>query len=478
MYNDVESTLRLGVNAMKDLSLWDKILYSLRYSDSLFHNVFLTIVIILVAVFLVSLFFIIKNKAYRQSRFSIILVTGFWMIVFPLGLFFLINISLADASNALAMNNAILYESNGKPTASFIVNKFVANESDNGMTSSSTFYKIQGIDLESGKILFDKKIKEIKGSVSQPKILCTSRDNLFLLFNNKILVLEKNSGKTIQSIKSVPDFDDVLLTPDPEMCKYDKSTQSIIFKATNGLFYSLDIEKLDILKNKSTDIEKLFENNHEPSIKRLSKGISICKTLEKSFYMFLTDSDMENIKEGKEISSSSYNTERRYLYKGNLESLNTLKKVCTDVFLSGGLLYNEISNDNSFYNEINSQDKNFLSYANISTRGESRAIAPFKVDGSDLTFIVHKKSIENGANVLLTAMDTKEEKKRWTIDTSASEINGCYRIDKDHILLLCQRKFEAMGSNTSTSFILYISLVDGKSTGHGFKYGISFEIGP
>ncbi|KNY29431.1 hypothetical protein Bccel_4705 [Pseudobacteroides cellulosolvens ATCC 35603 = DSM 2933] len=401
------------------------------------------------------------------------------MLVFPVGLFLLIEVNLTDASSAAALDQAIVYELDGNPVASMVVKVFSASETGSEGTSGSNYYKIQAIDLKKGTLIFDKKMKGSYSTYHDPKILGSLKDNLFIFHDGRILVIDKFSGKTVHSINSVGDSDEVSLLPEPEMCKFDNTTKSIVFKANNGLVYSLNMQDLGISEKKSIDIDKYFTKEKNTfTTKYLGKGMSIIKASEKGmFNIFLTDSDINNLKEGLEVSSSVENTERRYLYNGSLDNVMGLKKLTQEVFLLGGFLFNQVSNDKYFYDNIgiDPQNKNFKNYVNLSGRGESKALEPFKTEGSNLSLIVHKKSLDSGANTLLTAINLQEGKSTWSIDTGASEIHECYNIDKDHIMLFCQDGYNTMGQNFSTNFILYVSLKDGTCTGFDVKYSRSFK---
>jgi hypothetical protein len=473
---------------MKDLSLWDEILFSLHYNDSISHNIFLTVSFVLAAIFAIIVFIyilylLINSNLENRPKFTLksfftFATIGFWMVIFPGGLFLIVDVALTRDSDAAAFDKAILYELNGKPIALTIVEMFRAFSSDSGIVHGSSSYKIQAVDLEKGKLIFDKKLKSFTNSSYDKKILGTSKDNLFLFLDGHISVIDKASGETIRSVSSPTDSNDVSLLPSPEMCKFDKLTESIVFKANNGMVYSMDINNLNISEKKSIDTVKYFENDSQVTfMKYLEKGMTISKASESGkFNMFLTDSDINNLKEGLEVSRSSENTERRYLYNGNLDKVNELKKISPQVFLLGGFLFNEVSNDRFLYSIIDSKNKNYRNYDNILSRGESRAQEPFRLEGSNLSFIVHKKSLDPKAGILLTAIDLKDGKTSWTIDTGASEINECYRIDKDHILLFCMFEFNSMGGDANSNFIIYVSLKDGSCTGYDFKYGRSFKL--
>lgn len=472
---------------MKDLNLWDQILLSLRFNDSIGHNIFLAISILLTVGFILSLLariislfsnpYTYKNTTKKRSKFAFIMA-GFWMLIFPWGLFLGIDVSLTHDSDAAALDRAFIYEVNGKTVATTVVGKFVANSSGPEGTTGSTFYKIQAVELESGKVLFDKKLKGSKSFDRDVKILTDSKDNLFLFYNGQILVVDKKTGETNRAIESVNDSNDILLLPAPEMCKFDTTTQSVVFKANNGLVYSLDISNLSIEEKNKIDAGKYFESEKDSaSGKYLGMGIEIDKALQNDdFNMFLTDLDIKNIREGLEVSSSSKNTERRFLYRGKLDNLNELKKISQEVFLSGGFLYKESSDDKPVYSSIDDKNKNFRNYENISYRGEAKGVEPLRVEDSKLSFIVHRKSLDTWANILLTAMDLQEGRKAWTLDTGASEIRECYTVDKGHILLLCSSKSgSSMGDNLHSNFILYVSVKDGTFTGFDFKNNRCFK---
>lgn len=476
---------------MKDLSLWDQILSTLRYNDSIFHNIFLTVSLILAALFIIIvviyILYLIGNSnldnrpRFTKKTFLVFATMGFWMLVFPLGIHIISNVTLTHDSDAVASDKAILYELNGNPIAFTIIKKFNATGSENSVIYGNTSFKIQAVDLEKGTLVFDKKLNDFSKSSDDKKILGVAKDNVFLFIDGQILVIDKASGETVRNVTSPIDSKDVLLLPSSKMCKFDKLTQSIVFKANNGLVYSLDMKSLSISEKKSIDAVKFFEDEKEnPFGKDLVKGMQIIKAPKNgSFYMFLTDSDINSLKEGLEVSSSSENNERRYLYSGNLDKVSELKKISQEAFLLGGFLFSEVSNDafhNSIDSSINTNNKNYQNYYNLSYRGDFRALEPYRSEDSNLSFIVHKKSLDTQAGTLITAINLEGGKKSWTIDTEARDINELYTINKDYILLFCQGSSGTMGGDFNTNFILYISLKDGTCTGYDFKYERSFKL--
>ncbi len=452
---------------LRDFSLLDKILFSLRYNDSISHNVFFTINIVLTIIFFIVAASLLLSKTSKLKLFMI----GFWILIFPWCLFLLIDVGLSDVSDTSAMGKAYIYELNGEPVATMVVEKFEANSTEDNIVSGSSYYKIQAIDLEKGKTVFDNKLPESKSSLAEPRILGSSKDYLFTFFDGKILIIDKVMGKTIKSISSVENLKNVSLLSPQQFCKFDNKAEAVVFKASNGLVYSMNINSFDISEKPSIDPSKYFENDKdESSDTNFGKGlISICEASKKGdFNMFLTESDVKDISKGLQIPGSSDKSERRFLYSGNLDDMAGLKKVSQDVFLLGGFL-GKYAPDNKGFNKIDSKNKNYQNYINISYRSDNRA-EPFKVKGSNLSFIVHKKSLETNANTLFTAIDLQSGKMPWTIDTHAPDIQSCYEIDKDHILLLCSKS----GSN-KVDFILYVSLKDAAYTGYEFKYGSDFK---
>lgn len=248
---------------MKELSLWEKILLYLRFTDSLGHNIFLVILFLFTSIFVyiilrVFLRRILNRDTHVQKSagaFKVFLGLGFWLVAFPWALFLGIGVSLESASEAYALDEAFIYQLDGKPVAATVVEKCNAHSIENGVVYSSSSYKMQTIDLESGKIVFDHKLA--KNGRFNTKLLCATRDNLFLFFDNRILVINKRTGKRIREIKSATQSGEVQLLPSPEMCKYDRFAKSIIFKANNGLVYSLDLASLTISEKVSMDPAKL-----------------------------------------------------------------------------------------------------------------------------------------------------------------------------------------------------------------------------
>lgn len=461
---------------MQDLSFWERFLLAVRFSDSLGHNIFLSILFLLTSLFVLSILSGLVKRitngptSGKHFKVSAGLALGFWLMVFPWGLFLVITISLNDASDASAMDAAFIYELNGRPVATTVVEKCNAHSIENGVVYANSFYKIQALDLESGKLVFDRKLN-VAGT-SDAKILCTTRERLFFFFDNRIVVIDKRTGGLVREIKAATQSGDVLLLRSPELCKYDPLAKGIIFKADNGLVYGLDTNRLTISEKRNLDAAEYFKTDWpEKRIERLGKGMTLALADRENYYLFLSDADLKNLKAGTEIAASSQNNERRFLYRGNLDNLAGLRKVSSDVFLTGGFLMNQNPTESPIYQKMAPQNPNYRNYVNLSIRGEPQGTL-FRVKGSNLAFIVHQKNLSR-PSLQLTAIDLQEGKTPWTIDTGAREIHGCYPVGRDHLLLFCENSGGT--GNRNTNSILYVAIKDGTYTGFDFKYSRGFR---
>ncbi|HEY9059747.1 MAG TPA: hypothetical protein VIO64_04470 [Pseudobacteroides sp.] len=93
---------------MKDLSLWDEMLSTLRYNDSIFHNIFLTVLIsaaLFIIIVVIYILYLIGNSnldnkpRFTKKTFFIFATMGFWMLIFPLGLHIISNVALTHDSD-------------------------------------------------------------------------------------------------------------------------------------------------------------------------------------------------------------------------------------------------------------------------------------------------------------------------------------------------------------------------------------------
>jgi len=106
---------------LKDLSIWEKILISLKFNNSISHNIFLFILYLSIVIFTIIALSYIKikilayNKYGEKQKKSIVFIAmlTFWMVVFPLGLFLIIDVSMMNEGSAAALDKALIYEING-----------------------------------------------------------------------------------------------------------------------------------------------------------------------------------------------------------------------------------------------------------------------------------------------------------------------------------------------------------------------------
>ncbi|MBC6308663.1 hypothetical protein HCJ66_03745 [Listeria sp. FSL L7-1582] len=139
-----------------DTTLLDRIKYSLQFNESLMHNIFLAITLVVNAIILLSFVALIIKMTKRSSRVerktgNILSFSTLFLVIFPLGLFLLIDVSLSTDGSAAATTEAISYEQDGKQVTAMITNRFTANSSVRGIVSGSSTSSIIAFEPETGK---------------------------------------------------------------------------------------------------------------------------------------------------------------------------------------------------------------------------------------------------------------------------------------------------------------------------------------
>ncbi|WP_281384383.1 PA2928 family protein [Listeria portnoyi] len=321
--------------------------------------------------------------------------------------------------------------------------------------------------------MFSQKIIPKKSSViDTAKLLSVSDNQIFAFYGGTIFVLDQKNGKIehkIDSANSVP------ISSSSDFCKFDSSLNEVVFTCTDGLVYSLNLASLKTKKQPTIQANQYFAEKDLSDI-HFARGITLQVLRNDKYNMFLSDSEIQNIKAGsKELPNSSLQ-DRRYLYTGNLDKPNELKKWNQQVFIGGGFLPKKESTLIDPYSSIDPRtNRNYSTYQEVAIHGETNSTGPFQLANPNQYLVVHRASTELSSNILLSCIDISSEQTLWTIDTEGDDIEGYTQIDKNHILLLCSKVNETSGV-ANTSHTLYLSLKDGSGKGYFFKYNKSFDI--
>lgn len=494
-----------------DFTLLQKIKFALSYNESIGHNIFLTFVYILAFVaILISLLMLrgsLSKKGFHIGSFFGMLAVFFWGVIFPMGLFLILTVSLQGVSSAKIIGDGVYFDYNKKQAIVVITDEYKANGSERGITYGSSKIYATAILPKSGETIWKKKLNKKSGQT--PQIFQTNKTSIWLFDGSKLIVLNKKTGAittTQQSLeKKIPELANKFPTLSSN---YTTSGTKIIFKGLDGAIYQLDTtSKTGKQLPDKLASDYFSENNNQTTETSTSPIITVSK--KKPLYgILLSAADIKKIQAktaDKQISQNS--EERRNLYLTTLQkkgkiSIADRKQISTSGFINGSFLLQQQNNnyqfqapsafktyhkkpnlpDSTTYTDQNTyirdynkaikkqatylqQETTYTTFFNQFKRTKQKKQAPLLA--ANQLFILHNQTIETGSPLLLSAFDIQKRKINWTIPLGDSTITT-YQLKNNYLSLF-------MGSGDPEN-ILTIDINTGKSYGYNFHYNHSYKL--
>lgn len=445
----------------------------------------------------------------------------FGLLFIPLLVFIILSIVLGDASSARANNQIIVYEQDNHQMAVTVVKKFTATSQEYGITSGTTHSYLQAIDMKQGQTRW--KIKLPDGSETK-SILGETKQNIIIFNGNGISIVDKSSGDVSADektfIKNSPELHGQF-APNEDWYTWDNQGQLLRFKGADGQLYELDLTEFTGKVVQNVEANNYLDQHVGNSL--FDPGNSSLVLFAKSgrgdgrYITFLGQEEVQAVR-SQDLESSSFSSERRQLYSGSLHQMGKLttedlKPVVDQFFIHGGFLADlesDASNPyaftsppefkslveepeapdpdqyrdlDAFYKDRDKYDEARAAYRDQEQKyndlfdklknrgGFVTELAPLST-GQEATFVVaHQDSTLSGAHLLLSAVDTVNEKLLWTVDTNMQSL-GTHKVLDGSLIIM------GMSSSMEITDILKISLSDGHLTGFNLKYEKSYERSP
>lgn len=330
----------------------------------------------------------------------------------------------ADAAT-YAQADALFYDINGHPVMATVV----THESGAMETYIENERYAEAIDVENGKRLWRVEL-DAKNNRDQDSglaaLLGQSSKYLFFL-RNELYVIDKQTGEVVarndhfETVKDKMSKEDFTSYNSSDIkFAYNDSLQAVLFKGTDGLFYSINGLTLKTDAVNLNNPDKYFKRKNQPSYDELmvqayddgKQGLAV---LDNQEVQLLQASNMR-----EEVQHhSSEKSVRRFLYSHPSDKLSgDWKKVNEAVYIYGGFL----TDPNQSYRQpadslVHNETYRLLVNDYIH--------APIRLKNGGLV-VMHKASMENNAPVLFTVVQV-DGKVIWQVNTGYANIGFLYK---------------------------------------------------
>lgn len=344
-------------------TLWEKILLAFQYNDSVWHNVFLTIIYALAGLFaLLMLNALIRSitrprdirdtgPAHKPGRvFAAWIGSAAGLLAFPVGLFLVLTIALGSSDSARIASGTLAYEQNGIPASVVIVDKFIANSSERGMTSGTSKAYVYSIDADTGVPLWKTKI----GRAYAPMLLGQTDGRIAAFDGKHLVVLNKSDGSEAADAKKLQSSNPELQGKLPEEAaryRWDAKNRRVVVQGLDGQLYGIDPDTLTGRLLTGVKLTDYFGSDDATAEPRALGRIGLIRSGagDGRYALFMTEDEAARVKDGTigaddaSAASGAAADPRKKLYsasllKGGRLTADDLKPMLDNVFLNGGFL--------------------------------------------------------------------------------------------------------------------------------------------
>lgn len=344
-------------------TLWEKILLAFQYNDSVWHNVFLTIIYGLAGIFALLMLnglvrSVTRPRDIRDTRparkpgrvFVAWLGSAVGLLAFPVGLFLVLTIALGSSDSARIASGTLAYEQNGVPASVVIVDKFITNSSEQGITSGTSKAYVYSIDGDTGVPLWKTGI----GRAYAPMLLGQTDRRIAAFDGKNLVVLDKSDGSEAADAKKLQASNPELQGKLPEEAsryRWDAKNRRVVVQGLDGQLYGIDPDTLKGGVLTGVKLTDYFGSDAAAAEPRALGRIGLIRSGagDGRYALFMTEDEAERVKNGtigaEEASAASGAAAdpRKKLYgasllKGGKPAADDLKPVLDNVFLNGGFL--------------------------------------------------------------------------------------------------------------------------------------------
>jgi len=344
-----------------DATFLEKILFAFRYNDSTWHNVFLTVIYILLALSLFTLIrrivrYIAQPRDIRDEapRTPFLKTLFKWFVgslaflAFPVILFLILTLTLGSSDRAEISPRTLSYEREGVRTSVLLIDKFIASSMDRGVTSGSSKSYVYAMNEKTGETIWKTGI----GRAYAPYLMGQTEERIVVFDGSGPLVLNKTDGAKLADARKMESSNTELEGRFPEESKsyrWDEKRKQIVFQGLDGGLYRVDPDTLEGGAS-SAKLSDYFKEDDSDTV-YIPDRLSIVQSGkgDGNYHIFANEETAEQLREGTFAQEESPNASseaedmRRRIYTGSLLAggeiaVKDLKPLIDQVFLRGAFL--------------------------------------------------------------------------------------------------------------------------------------------
>ncbi|MDO3412030.1 PA2928 family protein [Saccharibacillus sp. CPCC 101409] len=342
-------------------TLWEKIQLAFRYNDALWHNVFLTVILALAGLFVLTALASLvrsatlpsesRDRRPRRNPLRFLLGWGigsFSLLAFPIGLFLILSVVLGGSGSARIESGMLSYEQDGRQISVVLADKFIANSTEEGVTRGTSKAFVYALDTADGRPVWKTGI----GRSYSPMLLGQTDKRIAVFDGGGPLILDKAGGAVLADARKLQSANSELNGQMPEDAKryiWQEREKAIVFQGLDGRLYSIDPDTLTGGPMQGAKPADYFGGEAGNAAAAAPQRIGLIRSGggDKRSVLFLSDEQADTLRGGNFESELPANgaaaDPRKRIFAGRLlpggsSSSEELEPLLETVFLNGGFL--------------------------------------------------------------------------------------------------------------------------------------------
>lgn len=489
-----------------DYSHLDRVKFIFKYNDGIFHNFFLTLLLVVFIFCIISLLRNVRQKKKNlpnlKNKLTVILMIPCFF--FQLILYAIISFALMGASSVEVIDQLVVGED------FYSLQNIHSARSTGTVNRVRTSTYISKISLSNPKDNWKKKIHE--GTNRTTGFLGETTSSIYYQSAKELEGIDKKTGeKNLTSdglIEQNPQLENTL-SLDRNKYRLSAEENLLSFETNIGDQYQLDLESLRVKKLPESSID--FNDHSNSAIKKrmpagnMDKSLAFTTTLSSNdsrfpFVSFLSDEIIKKAGEVKEFSvvgpdfdmMDSFNRTPKYLYGfGYSDETSQLSftKVSKQKWIDPKfIMVHSSDQQTNVYSitdgvtQMDAIDKTSKQIITVphddffGSMAESFAMSllelkvpttPLLINDKEL-FIVHAETVESNSNLLLSLWDTQKNNTKWTVKMNSTSLEY-YSLSGSSLIV-------TVNTNQGSSQLFILDTKTGLGKGYDFKYNDIFEV--
>jgi hypothetical protein len=345
--------------------------------------------------------------------------------------------AIRSGAATYAQADALFYTANGHT----IMATVVTHESGATETYVDNNRYAEAIDVENGKRLWRVEL-DAKNNRDQDfghaALLGQSSKYLFFL-RNELYVIDKQTGEEVarndhfETVKDKMSKEEISSYSDNDIkYTYNDSLQVVLFKGTDGLFYSISGISLKVSVVNLIDPDRYFKRGNQTWYDGF---ITQAHDDGKQGLALLDDKEVQRLQANNSMEEiqhwSSEKSVRRAIYSHPANQVSgDWRKVSEAVYIYGGFLTDPHQSSRQSVDSL-ANNENYRLFAN----NYNNMHAPIRLNNGAF-IVMHKASTENTAPILITGL-LPDGKVLWQTNTEYADIGFLYKQpDGDKLYLM------------------------------------------